>query len=104
MYKEYMIRYPGYSAPLLVQMIDCITVPDVKLHKKTTTLIILYQCINNQMVILNSISYNKTKIQKFTVIFFLKFSHMNSSESDKFIKKIFQLFEQVRFKKKKIIH
>lgn len=45
-----MIRYPGYSAPLLTQMIDCITVPDVKLHKKTTTLIILNQCINNQMV------------------------------------------------------
>jgi hypothetical protein len=73
MYKEYLIRYPGNSSSqLLIQMIDCITMADVKLHKKTTTLITLNQSIKPQM-----------------------FSNMKAPESDNFIKKIFQLFEQM---------
>jgi hypothetical protein len=50
MYKEYLIRYPSHSVSLVVQMIETASMPDVKLHKKTVTLITLYQCINSQMV------------------------------------------------------
>lgn len=34
MYKEYLVRYPANSIPLVIQMIDAASGPDVKLHKK----------------------------------------------------------------------
>ena len=40
MYKEYLIRYPSYSIPLIIQMIDSASVPDVKLHKKARKLFV----------------------------------------------------------------
>jgi len=48
-HKEYLIRFPSVSLPLAQQMIECALMPDVKLHKKTLTLITLYQAVNNQM-------------------------------------------------------
>lgn len=39
MYKEYLVRYPAYSIPLVIQMIDSVSSPDVKLHKKVNILI-----------------------------------------------------------------
>ena len=77
MYKEYLLRYPFYSTTLAIQLLDSISAQDVKLHKKvkfsaffirkiqhlrynknfsfcffkTTTLVILNQSVNSQMVI-----------------------------------------------------
>ncbi|CAF0972902.1 unnamed protein product [Brachionus calyciflorus] len=49
MYKEYMVRYAAYSVPIIVQMVDIASQSDVKLHKKTMTLVTLNQCVNAQM-------------------------------------------------------
>ncbi len=34
MYKEYLVRYPAYAMPCILQMIECASQPDTKLHKK----------------------------------------------------------------------
>ena len=39
MYKEYLVRYPAYSIQLVIQMIDSVSSPDVKLHKKVNIFI-----------------------------------------------------------------
>ncbi len=38
MYKEYLIRYPSYSVPLILQMIEIASQPDTKLHKKASSI------------------------------------------------------------------
>ena len=48
MYKEYMIRYPGQSAQLLIQMIDCISMPDVKLHKKVIAIWLIFSDVSTK--------------------------------------------------------
>ena len=49
-HKEYLLRFPSVSLPLAEQMIECACLTNVKLHKKTITLVTLNKVINNQMV------------------------------------------------------
>jgi len=63
------------SLPLAQQMIECALMPDVKLHKKTLTLITLYQAVNNQM-----------------------FADLKQDTVANFMCKIFEFFTQVRLK------
>jgi hypothetical protein len=71
-YQEFLLRFPSYSLSLVNQMIDLSSKPDVKIHKKTVTLGILYQTINMKM--------------------------FNDADKDKIqqcIKRIFDLFNQI---------
>lgn len=74
MYKEYLVRYSIYSAPILLHMIDSVSQQDAKLHKKTVTLITLNQCISSQMFNENGLS---------------------EAESLQLIEKIFKFFDKI---------
>ncbi|RNA12145.1 myb-binding 1A [Brachionus plicatilis] len=74
MYKEYLVRYSAYSAPIISQMIDSASQPDTKLHKKTVTLITLNQCISAQM-------FNE--------------SELGQTEPKQLVEKIFKFFDKI---------
>lgn len=74
MYKEYLVRYSMYSAPIIMYMIDSVSQQDIKLHKKTVTLITLNQCISAQMF--NECEHSET-------------------ESKKLVEKIFKFFDKI---------
>ena len=71
-HKEYLIRFPSVSLPLAQQMIECALMPEIKLHKKTLTLVTLYQAINNQM-----------------------FNDLDKTTVKQFMNKLFEFFSQV---------
>jgi len=72
MYKEYLARYPEHSMPLAFQMVEYASSGDVKLHKKTVTLVTLYQTVNSQM-----------------------FNNDYKDLTDRFLSKIFSFFNQI---------
>lgn len=49
MYKQFLIRFPDQSIPLIIQIIDTVNSSEVKVFKKTSALITLNPTINNQL-------------------------------------------------------
>lgn len=75
MYKEYLVRYSMYSVPIIMYMIDSVSQQDVKLHKKTVTLITLNQCISAQM-------FNES-------------GEHGETDSKQLVEKIFKFFDKI---------
>lgn len=71
-HQEFLLRFPSYSLPLFNQMIDLSSQSDIKIHKKTITLGILYQTINIKM-----------------------FTDAETCTIQQFTKKIFDFFNQI---------
>lgn len=51
MYKQFLIRFPEQSIPLVVQIVESVSASDVKVFKKTSALITLNQTVHNHLFI-----------------------------------------------------